>query len=654
MDERITLTLAAAAFSGALLAQTATNTCDYNAGNQYAVNTSCVFQTFNKPNSFTATMNPANCNGSNNDDAFGWFTATGTMTAVTYDPDDNHRPIVHVFTGACGSLTQVACFSAAANGNNAELVFATTPGTDYMIRVQRHNTDNAMNGRICIWTPPAFDECAGAITLPVTPSCVMQTFSNMSATRSATTPNPTCGPGVTNLNTFDVWFRFTTPMSGNILIDTQAGSLNNGHMQLYAGTCNGLTTVQCNSDAGPGNMPRIDRRCDPLDPFTTYYIRFWGNNGQRGIFNICISGDDVFPTPQEDCVGGLTICSDQSFSNTTNYTGCTTDLNASNRGCLAGNERQGTWYYFSPATSGTIEFTITPVANIDFDYAIWGPMTQITCPPVGQPLRCSWAWPPAVPGYPGAAAYLTGLGNGAMDVSEGSSGTDVDGFTAPLPVQAGEIYVLYIDNYDITGQHFTFDWNLYDGCTLDCMILPVELVAFGAETRPDHVAITWSTQVENQTDHFIVERAGDDLQFTAIGQVQAAGYSIGLRDYHLDDRSPLQGTNYYRLRQTDLDGSVTYSQVASAMFHRVFHGITLRPNPARQRVQLDVEVPQDGAYLIQLIDARGSVLGQATHVITKGGNTLGIELEGFDSGAYMVRLLTPDGSPFAHGRFIKE
>ncbi len=638
----------------AVVAQTATNACGYNAGNEYAVNSSCVFQDFDKPTSFTATMNPANCNGSNNDDAWGWFTATGTMTALTYDPDDNHRPIVHVFTGACGALTQVACVNSGGNGVNAQMVFATVVGQDYMIRVQRHNTNNAMDGRICIWTPPPFDECDGAITLPVTTSCIMQTFSNADATHSANTPSPTCGGTVSNTNTIDVWFQFTTPMSGNVLIDTQAGTMTNGVMQLYSGTCDALVAVQCDNTSGPGNMPRIDRRCAPLTAFTTYYIRFFGNSGQLGTFNICVTGQDVFPTPQEDCAGGITICGDQSFANTTNYTGCTADLNSSNRGCLSGNERQGTWYYFSPSASGTIEFTIIPTANIDYDYAIWGPLTQIVCPPVGQPIRCSWAWPPAVPGYPDASAYLTGLNASATDLSEGSSGTDVDGFTAPMDVLAGEIYIMYIDNYDITGQHFTLEWNLTNGCSLDCTVLPVELVELKAETRTDQVAVTWATQVENGTESFTIERAGDDLNFTAIGQVQAAGTSLGYRDYEFMDVAPLQGNNYYRLKQTDIDGSTSLTHIVNAHYRRAHGPMTLRPNPARDRVQLDLDVTVDGRYTVMLFDARGRLLGQRPHGMTKGPQTVGIELGGFEPGVYMVRLIGHDDAPLATGRFVKE
>ena len=100
-------------------AQTAANNCGYNVGNQYTVGTSCTYQDFDKPGSFSNYMTPAGntCSSGSNDDAWGWFTATATTTYLTFDPDNNHRAIMHVFSGACGSLTQVSCVNAGSGGN---------------------------------------------------------------------------------------------------------------------------------------------------------------------------------------------------------------------------------------------------------------------------------------------------------------------------------------------------------------------------------------------------------------------------------------------------------------------------------------------------------------------------------------------------------
>ena len=91
------------------LPHTATNNCGYNAGNEYPVGLSCSYSTFNKPSTFTNNANPGGCNSSANDDAWGWFTATSNNTIITFDPSTSTDPVLHLLTGACGSLSVVAC-----------------------------------------------------------------------------------------------------------------------------------------------------------------------------------------------------------------------------------------------------------------------------------------------------------------------------------------------------------------------------------------------------------------------------------------------------------------------------------------------------------------------------------------------------------------
>lgn len=767
-------------------AQTASNTCGYDPGNEYPVGTVCQTNSFDKPTSFSRSGAQSGCSGSDHDDAWGWFTATGSMTQITYDPDNSHRPIVHVFTGACSSLTQVACANGGSNGANAQLSFATTPGTAYMIRVQRHGTDNAMNGELCIWSWSSADVCAqlpeneldvtpdctfqefsvhgsfspsmnpggcnagnrtdawgwftatasrtaitfdpdlshrpilhvfsgscGGLTLvacndgsgngrdaevsiattigavyhvrvqryasdlemlgricvrpalpndacetptvlPVLQNCFMQTFSNDRATRSTETPNPSCGGTINNNTLKDIWFSFTAPGSGQVIIETQAGTLTDAVMQLYSGSCGSLVAVACDDDGGPGLMPTIDRTCDPLTPGETYLVRLWGFGGQRGDFGICVYGPDQFAPMQEDCTGAALVCSDQQINNNAQDFGCTQDLSSSNRGCLLGNERQGTWYYFNPFTSGTVEFTITPTADVDYDYALWGPVAGLTCPPPGNPVRCSYAWPPAVPGYPASSAYLTGLRASNTDNSEPASGGAVNGFTAPLDVVAGSYYILYVDNFDITGQAFNLDWTLTNGCSLDCTVLPVEIVHFGADAYPDHILVSWTTQTEDNSSHFIVERSTDGVTFDPVGRVNAAGQSLGRIDYQWKDSDPHTGLNFYRLKQVDLDGSFFRTEVVSAEMKGPVERLRAYPNPAVDQLTVELQGLEVGPAHLMLQDASGRILRVQEVDLQGQQRTVRMSVGDLDAGSYVLALRQRNGILLGTGRFMKQ
>jgi len=498
--------------------------------------------------------------------------------------------------------------------------------------------------------PLTNDNCGSAIVLPVLPTCTMLHFTNVGSTASGTTPAPTCS---TAPNT-DIWFTFTTAANGEVHIQTSAITLGDAAMQLYTGTCGALALVPggCNDDEdflGGLLMPELDFRCAALAPFTTYYIRVWGYGGSTGIFNICVSATATPTTPQEDCSGAFTICNDQQINNTADFTGCTTDLTAANNGCLDGNERQGTWYYFSPSASGTAALTIQPAANIDYDFAIWGPMSTITCPPVGNPVRCSWAYPPNVPGYPGAAAFLTGMGNGAVDASENEFG---NGWVAPLNIIAGQIYIMYIDNFDVTGQAFTLDWTLTNGASLDCTVLPVELIGPEAEVRNDGVHLSWATQTESGTTAFVVERSVDDMAYAPIGELPAAGHSLERLEYAFHDRSPAPDLNYYRLRIQHSDGREEFSSTVSAAVGADHPNLLVQPNPTTDRVH--VLIPRNSTSRVHytLKNTAGAHVRDGSVPWDVQRDRLEISLAGVDGGLYMLMIMDADGRLLGSARIV--
>src|SRR5690606_39116442 len=93
--------------------------------------------------------------------------------------------------------------------------------------------------------------------------------------------------------------------------------------------------------------------------------------------------------------------------------------------------------------------------------------------------------------------------------------------------------------------------------------LPVELLHFDAEPHGAVVNLTWSTASERDNDHFTVERSADGIFFTDLLQVPGVVQSSQLRHYAEVDRQPLPGLSYYRLRQTDRDGTATWSRTVA-------------------------------------------------------------------------------------------
>jgi hypothetical protein len=93
--------------------------------------------------------------------------------------------------------------------------------------------------------------------------------------------------------------------------------------------------------------------------------------------------------------------------------------------------------------------------------------------------------------------------------------------------------------------------------------LPVSLVAFQAQATRGGVALLWATASEHNAGQFVLERAADaPIGFAAIGQVPCTGTTSHNQAHQFVDPNPA-ARSFYRLRQVDRDGTVTFSSVVA-------------------------------------------------------------------------------------------
>lgn len=375
------------------------------------------------------------------------------------------------------------------------------------------------------------------------------------------------------------------------------------------------------------------------------------------------------PMGQEDCLGAMTICSNVSLNNNTNHTGAFVDIHAGNSGCLDTQEYQGTWYIFSPSAGGNLGLTILPSGPDDYDWAVWGPYPPGTspstiCPPPGPPIRCAASSGPAT--FSNTGSYATGMGHPTFSPPQFASTAVSYGIPAtfdncPLPapqrcgwvsgmqVTLGQVYLMYISNWSQTNTGFSLSWTLENGASLDCVVLPVELLDFHAERAENEVLLTWDTANEIMTDHFEVERASGDMAFAPIGTLPGAGWSNTMQHYELIDGHPLQGLNQYRLKQVDTDGGHTYSAIRNVYFNGPSAGLLAVPNPGSEHLDVFHAMTEEGAT-ITLADATGRVVS----VVRATGDRTVIAPAGLPEGYYIIRLHTADGAPVAQTPWIKQ
>lgn len=114
---------------------------------------------------------------------------------------------------------------------------------------------------------------------------------------------------------------------------------------------------------------------------------------------------------------------------------------------------------------------------------------------------------------------------------------------------------------------------------------PIELLYFTASAASQSVDLRWATASEINNDFFTLERSSCGRVFEPIGFVSSKapnGYSTQTLLYQWQDDQPLSGVSYYRLKQTDFDGTFDYSPiVAVRITEQRQNALRLYPNPSR-------------------------------------------------------------------------
>ncbi|TYA59707.1 CUB domain-containing protein [Formosa maritima] len=128
--------------------------CDDNAGGLITAGTSCTPSTWDITNNTSDNQGSTACGAGNFDDVWGRFIGNGLPTTITYTPDPGFDAIVSVFSGACGTLTYVACSNSGGNGVAETIVIPTINSTTYRIRIERSGSDANMTGDICVYYTP--------------------------------------------------------------------------------------------------------------------------------------------------------------------------------------------------------------------------------------------------------------------------------------------------------------------------------------------------------------------------------------------------------------------------------------------------------------------------------------------------------------------
>lgn len=170
---------------------------------------------------------------------------------------------------------------------------------------------------------------------------------------------------------------------------------------------------------------------------------------------------------------------------------------------------------------------------------------------------------------------------------------------------------------------------------IDLTALPVTLNSFSAKANANSIAVNWKTETETNNSHFELFRAGKDGVFKYLANITAK--NIG-SSYTFSDNNPLNGINYYKLLQYDLDGKVNeIKEIAFANFDLNNIELSLYPNPTTTRFNFNLSDYVGESFKVQLTDLSGKTIKTETLTATDGLNTVNLP-KGLNAGLYFVKI----------------
>lgn len=176
-------------------------------------------------------------------------------------------------------------------------------------------------------------------------------------------------------------------------------------------------------------------------------------------------------------------------------------------------------------------------------------------------------------------------------------------------------------------------------------VVPIQLVHFTATLNAqNNVDLTWSTGVEINNDFFTVEKTADGANYETVLVIEGAGSSSQPLNYSCVDYSPYSGVSYYRLKQTDVNGYATYSEIETVVYEPdTDFALELSPNPGDgSAVQLTVNAEADQEIRVVFYDASGKACHSEQMIAGNSGlNYYCIEFpETLVPGIYLVTVIT--------------
>ena len=198
-----------------------------------------------------------------------------------------------------------------------------------------------------------------------------------------------------------------------------------------------------------------------------------------------------------------------------------------------------------------------------------------------------------------------------------------------------------------------------NGCTasagdgpIECIKLPIELLSYTGDVLSEGNILKWTTATEINNDIFTLERATPALEFETIATIAGNGTSSSANSYEFFDREAPNGISYYRLSQTDYDGTTVIVGIIELIRSESnIQLVNVFPMPILENVELYISSEEDQDIQLQIFNSLGELMLEQQVELKTALNKVDLNLSDLASGVYVISLL--EGENVISNKVIK-
>lgn len=183
-------------------------------------------------------------------------------------------------------------------------------------------------------------------------------------------------------------------------------------------------------------------------------------------------------------------------------------------------------------------------------------------------------------------------------------------------------------------------------------VTPTLMMGFTGKIQNNTAQLSWTMESQTNCKWFVIERSGDNGGFDSVSVV--IGLNNGnTNEYNFFDPNMLNGNNYYRLREVDMDGVIRYSKILTLNNVETSARMAIYPNPAIATLNFSVTSPAAQQVIVQVYNLSGVVLLTTQQMLNAGSNQQTVAINGLKSGNYILKVSSRTGASQYVQPFVK-